>query len=74
MSKAKIRIEYNGKTYRVGKSHGCNSKRDCDLFKLGTCDENHYAIGNPLPCEAITDAFIAVCGACPTRCYKEAAR
>ena len=65
--KAKIRIEWNGKTYRVGKSHDCNGKRSCDLFRPGVCDIDCTAH----PCDAINDAFYAACGSCPSRCFKE---
>ena len=71
MSKAKIRIEYNGKTYRVGKSNNCANKRDCDLFQRGVCDKSSVW---ECPCDAINDAFHDICGAIPKRCFKEVKR
>lgn len=70
--KAKIYIEFNGSTYRVGSSARCASKRDCDLFRRGVCDTEDGWSG-PLPCEAIGDAFIAICGTCPKYGFKEVA-
>ena len=68
MSRAKIRIEFGGKTYRVGKSSKCASKRDCDLFRRGVCDNSSVW---KCPCDAINDAFYEVCRAVPVRCFKE---
>lgn len=70
--KAKIRIEFNGKTYRVGKVYGCSSKRECDLFERGVCDIQEGFVR--LPCEAIVNAFLATGCSCPIFCFKEVAK
>ena len=71
-TKAKIRIEFNGKTYRVGKTCGCSSKRECDLFERGVCDSQECVVR--LPCEAIVDAFHAAGCSCPRFCFKKVAK
>ena len=68
-TKAKIRIEFNGKTYRVGGTYGCSSKRECDLFERGVCDSQECVVR--LPCDAIVDAFHAVGCSCPRFCFKK---
>lgn len=71
--KAKIRIEYLGKTYRVGSSHRCASKRDCDLYRRGVCDNANDGVS--LPCEAIHEAFVKICdGGSPGNCFKEVSK
>ena len=69
-TKAKIRIEFNGKTYRVGGTCGCSSKRECDLFERGVCDGYESGVVR-LPCEAIVKAFLAIGCSCPRFCFKE---
>lgn len=69
-TKAKIRIEFNGKTYRVGGTYGCSSKRECDLFERGVCDGYENGVVK-LPCEAIVNAFLATGCSCPRFCFKE---
>ena len=69
-TKAKIRIEFNGKTYRVGSTCGCSSKRECDLFERGVCDSQEGIIVR-LPCEAIANAFLAAGCSCPRFCFKK---
>lgn len=71
-TKAKIRIEFNGKTYRVGGTCGCSSKRECDLFERGVCDSQEGVVR--LPCEAIVDAFHAAGCSCPRFCFKKVAK
>jgi len=69
MSKAKIIIAYKGDNYRVGKRTACASKRDCDLFERGVCDSERDV--KRMPCDAIADAFIEVCGTCPNFGFKK---
>lgn len=69
-TKAKIRIEFNGKTYRVGETCGCSSKRECALFERGVCDSYENGVIR-LPCEAIVKAFLATGCSCPRFCFKE---
>ena len=72
--KAKIRIEYNGKTYRIGKSWRCASKRDCDLYTRGWCDNEQMVSKKGLPCDPLADALIAATGSTCKTCFKEAAK
>lgn len=67
--KARILIEFGGKTYRVGSSCACKSKRDCDLYKKGVCNADTEA--DDFPCAPIHDAFCEVSSDSPARCFKE---
>ena len=60
--KARILIEHGGKTYRIGRSRECSSKRDCSLFQRGVCSGAETYWANKLPCADLNKALFDATG------------
>lgn len=67
--KAKLYIEYNGRTYRVGGSNRCSSRRDCDLYDRDICNDPDK--WRQLPCNPLNDALVNATGCSSKFCFKE---